>query len=121
MLRTVLNTWCKFSLYWVSGVVVLIVPVLPLVVVETCLRVKRVVWTVSEVGPLVHYRAVFTESLSCAGCGAEQAGLQRLRSRRGPRFGRTRLCPLGHFLITSFHHLLLRCCSLLAEQVGGKL
>lgn len=121
MLRTVLNTWCKFHLYWVSGVVVLIVPVLLLVVVETCLRVKRVVWRASEVGPLVHYRAVFTEPLPCAGCGGEQAGLQRLRLRRGPHFGPTRLCPLGHFLITSFHHLLLRCFSLLAEQVGSKL
>ena len=75
MLRTVLNTWCKFHLYWVSGVVVLIVPVLLLVVVETCLRVKRVVWRASEVGPLVHYRAVFTEPLPRAGCGGEQAGL----------------------------------------------
>lgn len=89
VLRIVLNTWCKFSLYWVSGVVVLMVPVLLLVELEMCLRVKCMVWRVSEVGALVHYRDVFTKPLPCAGCGGEQAGLQLLRSRRGPRFGQT--------------------------------
>lgn len=88
-LRIVLNPWCKFSLYWASGVVVLVVPALLLVELGTCLRVKRVGWRVSEAGALVHYRGVFTKPLPCAGCGGEQAGLQRLRSRRGPRFGQT--------------------------------
>ena len=54
MLRMGLNRWCRFSLYWLSVGAVLRVPVLLLLVLKVCLRVKHVVWRVGEAGPLVH-------------------------------------------------------------------
>lgn len=64
---------------------------------------------------LVHYRGVFTKPLPCAGCGGEQAGLQRLHGLEEGLVWSDLIMSFGSF----HHHILSPPTSQVKAGAGG--